>query len=109
MPGAHSKQGQKVLYSQCIPEKRQRKLCPKEAAWKEPRKQTKHLINDYGATHRACSKTQTRRKKISALHQAPGECFLADKTATDYQHKPAFSQERGRTEEQHGGVKQYKH
>lgn len=60
VPGAHSKQGQKVhTYNQRGSEKGQRKLSPKKADWKKPRKQIKHPINCYEATHTASSKTQT--------------------------------------------------
>lgn len=60
VPGAHSKQGQKVhTYNQCGFEKGQRKLSPKKVDWKKPRKQIKHPIKYYEAIHTASNKTQT--------------------------------------------------
>lgn len=60
VPGAHSKQGQKVHpYNQCGFEKGQRKLSPKKADWEKSWKQIKHPINYYEATRTASSKTQT--------------------------------------------------
>lgn len=60
VPGAHSKQGQKVHpYKKCGFEKGQRKLSPKKADWKKPWKQIKHPFNYYEAARTASSKTQT--------------------------------------------------